>query len=66
MHIKMKDGSIYKGFDAFRKIAWRLPAIKIFTPLLYIPGIPLIGRMVYKKIADSRYKCADGDCSHKT
>lgn len=64
MHIKLPSSTYYKGFDAFRVLVWHLPVLRIFTPLLYLPGIPPIGRLVYKKIADSRNTCADGVCLH--
>jgi predicted DCC family thiol-disulfide oxidoreductase YuxK len=42
------------GFDAFRALAWRLPATWLLAPLLYLPGIPWIGRRVYRWIAANR------------
>lgn len=62
MHIKMPKGGYYKGFDAFRKLSWYLPSLKLLTPLLYLPGVAPVGRMVYTKIAESRNRCAHGEC----
>jgi predicted DCC family thiol-disulfide oxidoreductase YuxK len=64
MHIKTPKGVYFKGFDAFRKLAWHLPSLKLITPLLYIPGVAPVGRMIYAKIAESRNRCAGGVCSH--
>jgi len=62
MHIKMPSGRYYKGFDAFRTMCWHLPCLKLLTPLLYIPGVPPVGRAVYQKVADRRDRCAHGAC----
>lgn len=64
MHIKMPSGVYYKGFDAFRKLTWHLPSTTLLTPLLYIPGVPPVGRMIYAKIAERRNTCAGGACTH--
>ena len=32
-------GRTYHGFWAFRHIAWRLPALVLVAPILYIPGV---------------------------
>ena len=42
------------GFDAFRTIAWRLPATWLLTPFLYLPGVPWVGRRIYRWIAANR------------
>ncbi len=65
MHIKVPGDGYYKGFDGFRILSWHLPITRILTPLLYVPGIPLIGRKIYAAIADNRKKCAGGACVHK-
>ena len=62
MHIKTPQGKFYKGFDAFRKLSWHMPSLKLLTPLLYLPGVAPVGRMIYAKIAVSRNKCAHGAC----
>lgn len=63
MHIKMPEGTYYKGFFAFRKIAWHLPLTRIFTPVFYVPGVPYIGQIIYAHIAAKRKKCSDGGCA---
>ncbi len=55
-------GHIYSGFYAIRKLMWSLPALWIVAPLLYIPGVPYAGNIIYKKIAEKRY-CLNGQCT---
>jgi predicted DCC family thiol-disulfide oxidoreductase YuxK len=62
MHVKFPSGRTLKGFYAFRALAWNLPALFIFAPFLYIPGVPWIGERVYQRVAAMRDKCAHGDC----
>lgn len=63
MHIKLPNGSYKTGFDAFRYMAGKLPPLWPFYPLLWIPGIPTVGRMVYAYIADGRKKCNHENCA---
>ncbi len=53
MHV-MRHGKITKGFFAFRSLASDLPALWLFDPFLWLPGVPWIGQKVYKRIAESR------------
>jgi predicted DCC family thiol-disulfide oxidoreductase YuxK len=66
MHLVPRAGqSIYRGFKAFRWMAWRLPLCWPIAPLLYIPGVPWLGNKVYLWVARNRYKltpCKDGVC----
>ena len=48
------DGQQYAGFDAFRQIAWQMPATVLLAPLLYVPPIPQLGRRAYTWIKDNR------------
>jgi len=48
------DGRQFAGFDAFRQVAWNLPLTAFFAPLLYVPGIPQLGRRAYTWIKDNR------------
>lgn len=63
MHIILPNGQTYKGFDAFRKLTWHVPALRIFTPLLWIPGVAPVGRLIYAWIAENREKCSEGSCA---
>ncbi len=55
------DGAILGGFDAFRALAWRLPALWLVAPFLYLPLVPFVGRRVYRKLAARRFELA-GAC----
>lgn len=48
------DGRQYAGFDAFRLVAWQLPATVLLAPFLYLPGVPQVGRRVYTWVKDNR------------
>jgi len=54
MHLRLQDGSYKKGFFAFRALTWHLPALWLLAPLLYIPGVSIIGARAYTFIADHR------------
>ena len=60
------DGKVTGGFDAFRTIAWVLPAAYVLIPFLSLPGVAWVGRRVYKAVARNRYrliKCEQGVCN---
>ena len=48
------DGQQYAGFDAFRQVAWQMPATVLLAPLLYVPPVPQLGRRAYTWIKDNR------------
>ncbi len=48
---------VWKGFDAYRVIARRVPAAWPILPLLYLPPVAWAGRRLYRRIADTR-RCA--------
>ncbi len=50
------DGKQFAGFDAFRQVAWNLPATALLAPLLYVPGIPQLGRRAYEWIKNNRHR----------
>jgi predicted DCC family thiol-disulfide oxidoreductase YuxK len=66
MHVVTPDRQrAHAGFAAFRWIAWRVPVLWWLAPLLYIPGVPWLGRRVYLWVAKNRYNlvpCGDGGC----
>src|SRR5262245_29249512 len=67
MHVLTPGGGrLYHGFGAFRWLAWRLPALWLIAPLLYIPGIPSLGQKLYLWIAKNRFRlvpCHGGVCT---
>jgi len=70
MHIKLPDPSsgsgqarYLTGFDAFRKMAWSTPPLWPAAPLLYLPVVAPVGRIVYARIAANRVKCSHKGCA---
>jgi predicted DCC family thiol-disulfide oxidoreductase YuxK len=47
-------GGLYRGFDAFRRAGWALPIVAWLMPLLYVPGVPQVGRWLYGIVARNR------------
>ena len=66
MHLLTPDRQcVYRGFRAFRWMAWRLPLLWAFAPMLYIPGVPRVGQRIYLWIARNRFRlvpCEHGAC----
>ncbi len=59
-------GRVYAGFQAFRWMAGRLPALWLMWPFLFVPGVPWVGQKVYLWIAKNRFHlvpCHDGQCA---
>ena len=54
MHMVSADGSVSKGFFAFRAIARIVPLFWIIVPLLYVPGARWAGERIYSFIARRR------------
>lgn len=54
MYLIDASGHEHRGFYAWRKIITLLPLTFLFSPLLYIPGIPTLGEKIYRHIADTR------------
>ena len=49
-----------------RWMAWRIPVLWWLAPLLYLPGVPWLGRKLYRWVAKNRYDlvpCKDGVCA---
>jgi predicted DCC family thiol-disulfide oxidoreductase YuxK len=66
MHLLPPGGrKVYRGFEAFRWIAWRLPLLWPLAPFLYLPGMKSLGQRVYLWIARNRFRlvpCHGGVC----
>ena len=66
MHLVTPDRRrVHAGFAAFRWMAWRIPVLWWLAPLLYLPGVPWLGRKGYLWVAKNRYDlvpCRDGSC----
>jgi predicted DCC family thiol-disulfide oxidoreductase YuxK len=67
MHLLTPDGShLFHGFGALRWLAWRLPALWLIAPFLYIPGVPALGQRAYLWVARNRFRivpCHGGVCT---
>jgi predicted DCC family thiol-disulfide oxidoreductase YuxK len=46
--------SVETGFDAYRSMAWAVPLAWPLLPLLYVPGVPTVGRRIYRYVASHR------------
>jgi predicted DCC family thiol-disulfide oxidoreductase YuxK len=55
MHVVDEDGRVYKGFDAYRSLAWVLPATWVLVPILYLPPVRWLGWKVYRYVASHRH-----------
>jgi predicted DCC family thiol-disulfide oxidoreductase YuxK len=54
------------GFAAYQWLAARLPLLWLTVPLVYLPGVPALGRRLYRWVARNRYHlvpCHDGQCA---
>jgi predicted DCC family thiol-disulfide oxidoreductase YuxK len=67
MHLVTPDRkTVYRGFAAFRWMAWRMPLTWLVAPFLYLPGMNWLGSRAYLWVARNRFKlvpCKDGVCS---
>ena len=67
MHLLTPDRKrVNAGFAAFRWMAGRLPFLWAIWPLLFLPGVPWLGRKIYGWVARNRFHlvpCHDGQCA---
>ena len=57
---RLRDGRILGGFDGFRMLAPSILALLPLWPFLWVPGVPWIGRKVYRWVADHRSELPGG------
>jgi predicted DCC family thiol-disulfide oxidoreductase YuxK len=68
LHLVEPDGSLHGGFFVFRRLAFLLPMMYVLLPVLYFPGMGVIGPIKYRWIANNRYlfhrrkDCRDNAC----
>ncbi len=64
MHVRLSNGSMQKGFFAYRAILKRLPALWPLLAILYLPFASMIGPRVYGRIASrrTRHQCTTETC----
>lgn len=53
MHAVSSRGR-WRGFDAYRQVAWRMPLLWPTLPLLHLWPVTAIGRRIYRRVADHR------------
>jgi predicted DCC family thiol-disulfide oxidoreductase YuxK len=54
MHVVRSDGRTYAGFAGYRALAWAIPGWWPILPVLYVPGVPQVGQLIYERIAARR------------
>jgi hypothetical protein len=54
MHLVDGRGRVTAGSDAFRRLAWVLPAAWPILPMLYLPGVAPVARRAYAFVAARR------------
>jgi predicted DCC family thiol-disulfide oxidoreductase YuxK len=54
MHLINSRGNVYRGYLAFRRIMVTIPLAWVLLPILYLPGISILGGYLYKRTAKSR------------
>lgn len=64
MHVIGPDGTVHRGFFAFRELAGVLPVLWPLWPLLHLPGLGRLGPWVYQVVAGrrTRHVCAAEVC----
>lgn len=58
MHAVDAHGNVTKGFFAFRVLSWEIPVLWLTVPILYVPGVSVIGQWMYGWIAAHRRSIA--------
>lgn len=62
MHVLEEDGTVRRGFHAFRSVARGLPLLWPLVPLMSLPGANSLGPRIYAVISRKRQLCASGSC----
>ncbi|HHI79513.1 MAG TPA: DUF393 domain-containing protein [Planctomycetes bacterium] len=60
IHLVLPGNRVYRGFDAYRKLAWLIPLYSPLAPFLYLPGVASLGRKIYRHVADHRSRIGCG------
>ena len=55
MKVKMPDGRLLEGFYAARYLMG-VTRLRWLKPILFVPGVPWVGRRVYAWVARNRYR----------
>ncbi|MFQ5707356.1 MAG: thiol-disulfide oxidoreductase DCC family protein [bacterium] len=54
VHVISPNGEIRSGFYGFRKLSSLLLVGWLILPILYLPGVPILGQRMYRSIAKNR------------
>ena len=54
MYAVDERGRVYRGFFAFRRLAWATPFGWLLLPVLYLPGAGRVGQRAYEYVARNR------------
>jgi predicted DCC family thiol-disulfide oxidoreductase YuxK len=71
MYLIDTNGKLYGGFRAFQRMTLMMPMLYILIPVVYFPGVTLMGTIVYNWVAKNRYLfhsnkvCKNNACFHK-
>lgn len=49
-----REWRVTKGYQAYQRIAWRVPLLWPTLPLVYLPPVVALGERVYRRVADTR------------
>ena len=49
------EGTLYGGFDVFRRICFTMPMLYPMIFIFYFPGMGIVGPFIYKMVARNRY-----------
>lgn len=69
MYLLDQKSQLFSGFYAFRHLSLNLPILWLLIPVLYFPGMGIIGAFVYSLIAHNRKylafkkSCQNDSCS---
>ena len=63
MYLVLNSGKKFAGYEVFRRICWSMPMMFPLIPLIYFPGMGVIGPRLYDFVAKRRRCLGRGACS---
>ena len=60
LHVVDGSGTVHQGFFAVRELARLHPLGRVLRPLLFLPGVPWLGRRAYAFLARRRHLLVRG------
>lgn len=55
LYLMEPDGKLHGGFEAFRRMCFSLPMCYPLIPLMYFPGMGILGPRIYQWVAQNRH-----------